>query len=609
MPRPPHASSTTQTLSGSVFGSLLARAKRRGLPVHPLHVGDTYKDPIPEARAEAQLSSEHAGLHRYAPPQGLPELLDAVVERERERAGVELSREDVQIMSGATAGLSVIAQALFDPGDEVLLPSPYWPLIRGIIASRGAVAVEVPCFHALGELDVEALFEAQVTPRTVALYLNNPHNPTGCVLPEDALEAILRVVERHDLWLICDEAYEELYFGQAPRPIWAREALHERAIVSHTFSKSYGMAGARVGYVHGPASAMRAIRGVQTFLTYCAPRPMQYAALACLRHGQGFIEECRRDYAEAGARAAELLGVAPPEGGTFLFFDASPCGRRDESALPRALRGRGRAADAGLRLRRRLPALGAHLLLGGGPRRLRAGARGCAPRHGTGVSGDASVMSNVGVLALSVLAACAGAAPPSARTAARSQTSSSPSCAELVLTRRDERALGLVEAVTPEQDAASRELLASPSQARESLLARFRSEWSGSALNVEFDHASLRLRGPEPQVERACVLSRSIFDQARRHAAAASAEFLVSELRRLQVVADDATTALDAFEREHPLAAQSSADALTRRRLSRELETQAVLLTEVQGRLRDAAQVRASGLESGSECRPVVCDE
>jgi len=325
MPKPPHASSTTETLSGSVFGSLMSRAKERGGSFHPLHVGDTYKDPIPAARAEAQLTSEHEGLHRYAPPQGLPELLDAVVEREEQRSGLRLERENFQIMSGATAGLSVIAQTVLDEGDEVLLPSPYWPLIRGILASRGAVPVQVPIFHALDSLDVEEELERRVTPRTVALYLNSPHNPTGRVLPPAVVDACVRVAERHDLWLICDEAYEELYFGPVrPTPIWARDALRERAIVSHTFSKSYGMAGARVGYVHGPASIMRAIRGVQTFLTYCAPRPMQLAALACLRHGDAFLEECRRDYAFAGLEAARVLGLTPPEGGTFLFFDASP---------------------------------------------------------------------------------------------------------------------------------------------------------------------------------------------------------------------------------------------------------------------------------------------
>jgi len=335
MPRLPHASLTTETLSGSVFGSLLSRAKARGGSIHPLHVGDTYKQPIPEARAEAQLISEHAGLHRYAPPQGMPELIDAVVARERQRSGLELTRDDVQIMSGATAGLSVIANTILDPGDEVLLPSPYWPLIRGIIASRGAVPVELPCFHRALTQDLEAQFEARVTPRTVALYLNSPHNPTGRVLPLEALEALLRVVLRHDLWVICDEAYEELHFDSRPTPLWAHEALRDRAIVSHTFSKSYGMAGARVGYVHAPPRVMRALRGVQTFLTYCAPRPMQLGALACLRHGQGFLEECRRDYALAGARAAEVLGVAPPEGGTFLFFDASPyLSSADETSQP-----------------------------------------------------------------------------------------------------------------------------------------------------------------------------------------------------------------------------------------------------------------------------------
>jgi len=327
MPRFPAVSPTTDTLSARVFSGLVAKAKARTGKVHWLTVGDTYLDPPEVARAEAQLCAEHPRLHNYAVPAGEPLLLDAITTHLKKRIGREIPRDCLQVQSGATAGLSVVVKSLLDVGDEVLLPSPYWPLIRGIIASRGAKAVEVPIFHRVDDeaFDVEAALEAAVTERTAAVYVNTPHNPTSRALSSAHVDAIARVAKRHDLWVICDEAYEELWMQDGPfAPVWDREDLRERAVATHTLSKGFGLAGARVGFTHGPASAMSAVRGAQTFMTYCASRPMQLGAARALLEGGAWLERARGLYREAGHRAAEVLGVAPPRGGTFLFFDASP---------------------------------------------------------------------------------------------------------------------------------------------------------------------------------------------------------------------------------------------------------------------------------------------
>jgi N-succinyldiaminopimelate aminotransferase len=215
---------------------------------------------------------------------------------------------------------------LLAPGDEVLLPSPFWPLSRGIMATKGAVPVQVPFYTRLDEpgFDPEAALESAVTDRTVALYINTPHNPTGSVLSKPTIDAMLRVAERHDLWVLCDEAYEEIYFeGEPPEAIWKRPEIRDRAIAFHTLSKSHGMAGARVGFTHGPEAVMGAIAGMQTFHTYCAPRPMQLAATKALRLGGPWVEQSRALYREAGYRAADALGVPRPGGGTFLFVNVS----------------------------------------------------------------------------------------------------------------------------------------------------------------------------------------------------------------------------------------------------------------------------------------------
>lgn len=341
MPRRGRVASTSEGLSDRVFSELVTRARARGGRIHPLHVGDTWREPPPQARAEAHPSIAAPRLYNYAPVQGEPELLDAIQERLERQGGGPVDREALQVMSGGTGGLSVVCQTLLAAGDEVILPAPFWPLIRGMIHARGAVAVEVPFWSRRGEpgFDVEAALERALTPRTVALYLNTPSNPTGMVLSADEVAACARFAERHDLWVISDEAYEELHYpragGAAAAPVWAHPALRARTVATHTLSKGYAYAGARVGFTHGPLEAMRPIRAVQTFQAYCAPRLSQLGAAQALRHGEPWLEETRALYAAAGGAAARALGLAEPEGGTFLFFDAAPWLRAGEKdALP-----------------------------------------------------------------------------------------------------------------------------------------------------------------------------------------------------------------------------------------------------------------------------------
>ena len=327
MPKFPKLSEHALSVSHRVYSDLEQRARKANQQIYPLHVGDTYRDPLDAARAERQLSGEHPGLHKYAPVQGEPSLIDAFIAYVETRHGETLRRELVQVMSGATAGLSVVCQVLLEPDDEVLLPSPFWPLSRGIIATKGAVPVQVPFYTRLDEpgFDPEAALESAVTERTVALYINTPNNPSGRVLSDTSIEAMLRVAKRHGLWVLCDEAYEEIYYGSAaPDAVWKRPEIRDQAIAFHTLSKTYGLAGARVGFTHGPAGVMSAIAGMQTFHTYCAPRPMQLGAVQALRQGNDWIAESRSLYRDAGYRTADALGVPRPEGGTFLFLDASP---------------------------------------------------------------------------------------------------------------------------------------------------------------------------------------------------------------------------------------------------------------------------------------------
>lgn len=335
MPRYPHVASTAAGFSDGVFGPLRAEGASPADRVYPLHVGDTYLEPLAEAQAEAQRTADRPRLHNYAPVQGEPELLDAIQRKLARRGGVDVERACVQVMSGATAAMGVIANALLAPGDEVLVPAPFWPLVRGAVSLRGAKCVEVPLFTRLREpgFDPVAELSAHIGPRTVAIYVNSPHNPTGETLAAEAADGIVALAREHDLWLLTDEVYEDLWFGErAPRSIWALPAARDRAVVTHSVSKAYGLAGARVGYTHGPAEVMRVIRGVQTFFTYCAPRPMQLGAARALDAGDAWLARARALYADAARSAAAALGLPTPSGGTFLFFDTRPHRRHGETA-------------------------------------------------------------------------------------------------------------------------------------------------------------------------------------------------------------------------------------------------------------------------------------
>ncbi len=336
MPRVPRTAASANGLSDKVFSRLAARAKEHPGPIYPLHVGDTYLEPIDIARAESQRTAEHPRLHNYAPVRGEPALLDAIVRHLTRRGGALVDRDSVQVVSGATAGLSVVVEALLDPGDEVLLPAPFWPLIRGIVNKRGARAIEIPFFDRIDDdaFDAEAALEAAITERTAAIYVNTPHNPTGRILPDHVVAAIAKVAERHDLWIFADEVYEELYFGgMPPAPVWSRADYQTRCVAVHSMSKGYGLAGARVGFAHGPHVAMKAVRGVQTFSTYCAPRPLQLGAARALDHGGEWLASARRAYERAAEMTASALGIAKPDGGTFVFFDVRDSLREGEDTI------------------------------------------------------------------------------------------------------------------------------------------------------------------------------------------------------------------------------------------------------------------------------------
>jgi N-succinyldiaminopimelate aminotransferase len=295
--------------------------------VCPLHVGDTWLEPFDGARMEDLHSADHPGLHRYGATRGRPDLIEAIVEKVRAKNALQCEPENVLVAAGATGALGAALGAITSPGDEVLIAAPYWPLIRGIVASFRATPVDVPFYDRVASAEeAVAAVAARATPRTVALYVSSPSNPTGRVLPASWLAALADWAVREGVWLISDEVYEDyVYRGEHVSP--ARFAP-DHTLSVYSFSKAYGMAGNRTGYLVAPESAVVQALKISTHTFYHAPTSGQVAGLHALRDGAAWIERARSGYAEVGAAAAAALGVDPPEGGTFLFVDVA--GRLDE---------------------------------------------------------------------------------------------------------------------------------------------------------------------------------------------------------------------------------------------------------------------------------------
>lgn len=322
MPRHPELAPSVAAVRASVY-SALTRRPASGVEPIPLHIGDTWMEPAAGCRMEDLRVADHPGMHRYAPVAGLPSLLEAIAAHHAGRSGVATSTGQVLVAAGATGALGAAAGALIAPGEEVLLAAPYWPLIAGIVRSFHGAPVDVPLVgEATSAAEAVERFEARRTDRTVAVYWNTPHNPTGKVLPRAWLEALVDWAASHDLWILADDVYEDyVYDGEH---VYTRPLAPERTVSVHSFSKAYGMAGNRCGYLVAPAEAVAAMRKVATHTFYSTPTASQLAALNALNGaGAPWVEAAKAQYAELGRMAAERLGVEPPGGSTFLFLDVA----------------------------------------------------------------------------------------------------------------------------------------------------------------------------------------------------------------------------------------------------------------------------------------------
>ncbi len=299
-----------------------------------LDQGDPSFDP-PDSVKQAIARSVAEGRTHYLQTNGLPELRELLARklRHRNRLPVE-SPDEVLVTNGGIHGLYLLCQALLEPGDEVLVPDPEWPPACSNILTAHGVPVRYPLYETKDWRFDAAELAASITPRTRAIYINSPNNPTGGVLTRADLELVAALARERDLWVISDEAYEDVLFGDAEHlSIGSFEKMYPRTLSLFTFSKSYAMTGLRLGYLAVKDPALRDRLTKLLFLTTSnVSSATQHGAIGALKGSQAVVEEfrgeleARRDlfYNGLAAASAGALAGRPPLGAFYAFVKIAP---------------------------------------------------------------------------------------------------------------------------------------------------------------------------------------------------------------------------------------------------------------------------------------------
>ncbi|HEY1433839.1 MAG TPA: aminotransferase class I/II-fold pyridoxal phosphate-dependent enzyme [Thermoanaerobaculia bacterium] len=281
----------------------------------------------PEAVKAAMGDALQCNQTRYAPSSGIPELRKAILAKARERNGIPADEESPVVVNGGMQGLFAAFAALLDPGDEVLMFSPYWTPIVDLIAYHEAKAVLVPTGPARGD-GLTAALAQRLTPRTKVIYWNCPNNPTGDVFSRREVEEVAAFARERNLAVISDEAYEDLvYEGEPNVAIASLPGMYDRTITAFTLSKSYSMTGWRLGYVIAPKRYQSAVKTVLLYSTNGVSTPTQWAAVEALARGTEYVAAWkpgyrdRRDRLVAGLKAAGFE-LETPRAALYLFAKA-----------------------------------------------------------------------------------------------------------------------------------------------------------------------------------------------------------------------------------------------------------------------------------------------
>jgi N-succinyldiaminopimelate aminotransferase len=341
MVRTPALVPRLRPFTSTIFAEMTALATRTGA----VNLGQGFPDT--DGPAEMLATAQRAiaeGVNQYPPGPGRPELRQAIAEH-RTRYGTEYDPDtQVLVTVGATEAIAAALLALVEPGDEVLLIEPYYDSYAASVALAGATRKVVSLVEDGDRfaLDVDAL-RAAVTPRTKALLLNSPHNPTGTVFTRQELEEVAALCQEHDLIAITDEVYEHLlYDGREHVTLSALPGMYERTVAISSSGKTFSATGWKIGWVCGPAELVAAVRAAKQFITFVGGAPFQPAVAYALRNELAWVDRLRddlqrkRDRLSAGLADAGFA-VRQAAGTYFVCADVRPLGFADGAELCRQL--------------------------------------------------------------------------------------------------------------------------------------------------------------------------------------------------------------------------------------------------------------------------------
>ncbi|MFI0454226.1 pyridoxal phosphate-dependent aminotransferase [Actinomadura sp. 6N118] len=326
----PRISKRISAISESATLAVDAKAKAlkaAGRPVIGFGAGEP-DFPTPGYIVEAAVTACRVPrFHKYTPAGGLPELKTAIAEKTERDSGYRVEAAQVLVTNGGKQAVYEAFAALLDPGDEVIMPTPYWTTYPESIKLAGGVPVDVVADETTGYRVSVAQLEAARTDRTKVLLFVSPSNPTGAVYSRDEIEAIGRWAAEHDLWVITDEIYEHLVYGDAEfhsMPVVVPE-LADRTLVLNGVAKTYAMTGWRVGWMIGPKDVVKAATNLQSHATSNVSNVAQAAALGAVTGDLDAVAEMRTAFDRRRQTMVRMLNEIPgvfcpePEGAFYCY--------------------------------------------------------------------------------------------------------------------------------------------------------------------------------------------------------------------------------------------------------------------------------------------------
>jgi aspartate aminotransferase len=323
-----------------------AAMKAKGEVVLDFSVGEP-DQPTPAHIAAAATAALQGGKTRYTAAAGIPELRAAVAQRYRKDYKLDFADNEVAVTTGGKQALYLACQALLDRGDEVIIPSPYWPTFAEAVRLAGARPILIPAQEKEGFKVTARMIGKATSPKTKAVILNSPCNPTGAVIDAEDLLVIGDMAQRRKFTVFYDDTYAKLLFGKGPESALPalRDSIPDRFVILGTASKTYCMTGWRIGWILGPKPLVDASAALISHSTQCPAAFAQFGAVEALNGPQKFVQELsqeykrRRDFIHGAVAAMPKVSCVLPGGAFYVFPNvARYVGRKVPTTLDLAAR-------------------------------------------------------------------------------------------------------------------------------------------------------------------------------------------------------------------------------------------------------------------------------